>query len=566
MGYKSLLNKKLHRFFRTRLQLLHGIVERLGWCAVRLAFLLLFGCVPVPDRAAPAPATGMVGELEARLQNRAVPGFRAAGKSHASSLWLRPFYRQRSFRLAWSSAAGPLLRSDELIAWLDQVEDDGLRPGDFRLELIRRVRADCSRRPSTDCVVDLDLLLTDAFLRSASALHRGELVPEELHVFWEVKSTKVNLASLLRTSIDLDQVVANLDALRPTLSGYLRLRTVLRRYRALADGGGWGRAPASGDRLQMPDVAERLRRRLRLTRDMPGHDETSGADLAGALGRFQRRHGLTGTGRLDAATVAALQVPLERRIEQLRLNLERWRWLPHRQSSRYLLVRIADYQLDIIEDGAVVDNMRVIVGKPFWRTPIFSSWITQLVLNPRWHVPASIAEAEILPLARSNPGYLERNRILVHRVVGDSLQLVSSREVDWQHEGVGSVRFTQLPGERNPLGRLKFHFDNPYGVFLHDTPSVELFAAERREFSHGCIRVERSLELAAYALAGESKVGELEGWAESDRTRLLKLATPLPIYVMTWTAWVDEEGVLQFRDDQYGADARLRSRLASRLR
>ena len=144
--------------------------------------------------------------------------------------------------------------------------------------------------------------------------------------------------------------------------------------------------------------------------------------------------------------------------------------------------------------------------------------------------------------------------------------MVSSREVDWQHEGVGSVRFTQLPGERNPLGRLKFHFDNPYGVFLHDTPSVELFAAERREFSHGCIRVERSLELAAYALAGESKVGELEGWAESDRTRLLKLATPLPIYVMTWTAWVDEEGVLQFRDDQYGADARLRSRLASRLR
>ena len=566
MRYKWLHNKELHRFLRARLELLQGIVERLARFAIRVVVTLLIGCVPLPERAAPDRGTGMARELEGRLQNRTVAGFMAAGKGHTPSVWLRPFYRQRSFRLAWSSAAGPLLRSDELISWLDQVADDGLRPGDFRLELIRRVRDDCSRRPAPDCLVDLDLLLTDAFLRSATALHRGEVLPEEVHEFWEVGSPKVNLASLLRTSIDLDQVTASLDALRPTLSGYSRLRSALRRYRSLAASGGWGPAPANGERMQNPEVAERLRRRLRLTRDLPGADETGEADLARALGRFQGRHGLTRTGRLDAVTVTALQVPLDQRIEQLRLNLDRWRWLPHRQNSRYVLVRIADYELDIIEDGDVVENMRVIVGKPFWRTPIFSSWITQLVVNPRWHVPASIAEAEILPLARSDSGYLERNRILVHRLVGESFQPVLSRELDWQHEGVGSVRLTQLPGKRNPLGRLKFYFDNPYGVFLHDTPGIELFAAERREFSHGCIRVEHSLELAAYAMAGESRVSELEGWIESGRTRLLKLARPLPVYVMSWTAWVDEGGVVQFRDDQYGADARLGSRLRSTLR
>ena len=510
-----------------------------------------------------------VDALRRRLAGPGAPddrSFAAAGQWLEASPGLRTFYRDRGSRLAWSTTSGPLARAAELIDRLGRARADGLDPKEFRLAAIERTHERCQQELSVDCLVDLDLLLSDGFLRCASALHRGSVLPSQLHLYWQVREPNVNLASLLQTAIDLDQITLNLDAMRPTLAGYRRLRSALSTYRNIAEKGGWDSLPAE-TQDGSPGWGDRLRSRLIESGDLQviGRSLPATSEVVSALRRFQTRHGLVDTGVLDEATRAALDVTVEHRIEQLRLNLERWRWLPHRQGSRYVLVRIADYELDVVEDGTVIENMRVIVGKPFWRTPIFSSRMTHLVFNPPWYVPKSIVVADFLPRVRTDSTFLERRDILVYQGAGDSATVVAPDAIEWAagEQGLDIYRFTQLPGPLNPLGRVKFHFDNPFQVFLHDTPRGELFARERRDFSHGCIRLEKSLELARYALAGDPAWSEvdLEATIAEGKTVKVELASPLSVYVMSWTAWVDGDGDVHFRDDIAG-DEKLRDRMA----
>ena len=598
MGLKSRLQKELQYFFLAgratpcrRWDILH-----LG--VVILVFLMPTACLRQLKQEIPDAGELAVETLRQRLSVPAVValggnGFAIAGRGYPASPWLRSFYLERGFRLAWSSANGPLARTTELIQVLANAPADGLAHGDFRLDQIEatvgrcqsleeRVRGLEGESPGPgdgpagpqrnsdllDCLVDLDLLLTDGFLRFASALHRGKVLPSQVHSFWQVKEPKVNLSSLLRTAIDLNRIALTLEGMRPTLGGYTRLRAALQEYQAIADSGGWRPSRVVKTRPEGGYSSLEIRERLHLTGDLDS-DALGGSpaeELACALGRFQLRHGLLASGQIDQETHKALEVPLEDRIEQLRLNLERWRWLPHRQGSRYVLVRIADYELDVVEDGAVVMNMRVIVGKPFWRTPIFSSQMTHLVINPHWYIPTSIAAADILPRARRDSTYLRTREILLFTGVGDSIREVSSADVDWKRVSADDLayRFTQLPGAKNPLGRVKFHFDNPYDVFLHDTPRGELFVEERREFSHGCIRLEKSLELAAFALADRPGWTTVELLEEvvSGSTQSVQLTSPLPVYVMSWTAWVDADETVHFRGDPYGDDDRLRGLMA----
>jgi murein L,D-transpeptidase YcbB/YkuD len=279
--------------------------------------------------------------------------------------------------------------------------------------------------------------------------------------------------------------------------------------------------------------------RARLAIEDPGvpSGATYDESLAAAVARAQVRHGLTADGRVGPATIAALNVSAETRLAQIAANLERWRWTPRALPTPRIEINTADASL-VLQDGvSPAMSMRAIVGKPSWRTPMFVDRVTAVVFNPPWNVPEKIARAEVWPKIRRDPGYLAREGFVVRP--GGGLQ--------------------QLPGPRCALGLIKFDLANPFGVYLHDTPSRSLFALDRRALSHGCMRLENPVELGKRLLATDPN------WSENavnlallgGKTVRVPVARPVPVYVFHWTVFVDDEGAVQFRPDVYGWDAEI---------
>jgi short subunit dehydrogenase-like uncharacterized protein len=282
-----------------------------------------------------------------------------------------------------------------------------------------------------------------------------------------------------------------------------------------------------------------------------------------ALTRFQVTHGLAATSpTVDAATLAALNVPIADRIREIELNLERWRWTTGDLGSRYVLVNIPEFQLSVIEDGNVVLTMNVIVGKVHQQTPVFSDLMTQIVLNPSWHIPDSIAAAEVAPALLRDPGYLRRKGYEIRRSNGAAgaefaANELGEAEINQLGKHGSPFRLVQPPGADNALGRYKFVFPNQFDVYLHDTPSGRLFARSERDFSHGCIRLEKPAELATYLLDGDPQwpPEAVEEAVDSGRTVTIPLRRPLPVHLLYQTTWVDPDGTLQFRPDVYRHDS-----------
>jgi murein L,D-transpeptidase YcbB/YkuD len=243
------------------------------------------------------------------------------------------------------------------------------------------------------------------------------------------------------------------------------------------------------------------------------------------------------------------------------VNLERWRWLPRRLDAPYLVVNIPAFELAWMDSGGAAASSRVILGRTDWQTPLLHSAVTHVVLAPPWRVPQEITRRELLPLIRSDTSYLRRHGFDVYRP--GSSRPVDPADVDWSAaDSLVNVRLVQRPGPSNPLGRVKLVFANQFAVALHDTPAPELFKTGDRALSHGCVRVESALELAARLLSGTAwDARRLAAVADSGTTRWIALPRPVPVYVTYFTAWVDADGVLQLRDDRYGWDARLAAAL-----
>jgi murein L,D-transpeptidase YcbB/YkuD len=344
-----------------------------------------------------------------------------------------------------------------------------------------------------------------------------------------------------------------------------RLAAALDDLQRTADTGGWPLVPA-GEPLRPGDASVRvpeLRDRLLATGDLPepgvlSADPFYGPELVAAVLHFQRRHGLADDGVVGTRTLAALNVPVERRIDQVRVNLERWRWLPADLGEHHLRVNIAGFELDEVQSGWITYSARVIVGRQYTKTPVFSSEITHLVLNPYWSVPSGIARREILPAVKKDPSYLAREGFDVLAAGGPAVP-IDPATIDWSELSAARLPyvFRQRPGPGNSLGRIKFVFPNPYDVYLHDTPARSLFEREVRAFSHGCIRLQNPLELADRLLAGDPAwtPERLRAEIASGRKQSVRLPAPLPIHVVYFTAWVDGAGTLHFRNDVYGRDA-----------
>jgi len=351
-------------------------------------------------------------------------------------------------------------------------------------------------------------------------------------------------------------------------SQYQRLETQLQQHRALAAAGGWPEVP-DGPTIR-PDAEDprlaTLAKRLLVSGDISAADMYESTSeynetLQEAVRHFQARHGLEADALVGRATLRALNVPVERRIEQIRVNLERLRWDLDTGSQDLILVNIPAFKAHVIRDGAIVWTTNVIVGDPENKTPVFHSLLKSVVFNPTWTVPQSIASKELLPKIKQDPSFFRRGNYELFDRAGKP---VDPSSVEWGAVEQRTFHFTlmQQPGPTNQMGQVKFMIPNDYSVCMHDTPQKSLFASAARAFSHGCIRLEEPLGLAEVLLGSQNWTRkQVDSQVKSRETRSVVLALPLPVHVVYWTAEVDDLGVMHFYDDIYEWDATVLERL-----
>jgi len=508
--------------------------------------------------------------LHARVEQiRDDPAFEIGGARIAAKRLLPALYARREFTRVWTKPAA----RDDLLRAVRASAADGLDPEDYLLGALQSARAAAEAAgASLDAQIDYDLLLSEALIRLLYHLAFGKVDPQSFDPNWNF-TRKVHLhdpAAFVQESIDSGELYARIEREKPQHEMYRDLKAELVRERALEAAGGWLGIPA-GATLKPGAVDPRvlpLRARLaasaELVADAPLDSPVYDGAVESAVKAFQRDHGLDPDGALGPATLAALNRPIGARIEQIRVNLERGRWLLHELDPTLVVVNVAGYEVYYLRDGVLVWSARAQVGKPYRATPIFRSTLTYLVLNPTWTVPPSILANDILPAQKRDRSTLARKKL---EVIDHAGRVVPAASIDWANTTPRNFRYMlrQGAGPDNALGRVKFMFPNAYAVYLHDTPSKGLFEKSDRAFSSGCIRVENPFELAALLLEGQ------KGWdrAAIDRaladgkTKTVTLARPVPVLLSYWTAWVDRAGVLQQRPDIYGRDAKVAKALDS---
>lgn len=493
---------------------------------------------------------------------------------------LRQIYQDRQYRPLWVGVRPVPERTKELIANLCDAEREALRPADYRLPELRRTLERLhpsleKQRPEAFAVLDLEL--TRRFLDYGADLLGGRLDPKVVSSEWYIRARRSTIDGTLRGAVQAQEFPGIVAPLRPHQPEYAELVKALAGYRELLRQGGWPEVRGRG-RLRHGDQGARvavLRRRLRMTgdlRDSAEHKPVYDRAVAKAVARFQARHGIPSNGIVGAATLAALNVPVQVRIRQIQLNLERYRWLPAEFEPRYIFVNIPDYRLYGYDVGKPVLTMRVVVGDEYGKaTPVFADSMTFVVFRPYWHVPQRILVREILPRIKKKRSYLVRHHFEVVDAKRESVVL-NPRRINWSRVDLTRVRVRQRGGDpTNPLGLVKFMFPNQFAVYLHDTPTRKLFNRQDRTLSHGCVWVEKPVELADYVLAGQDDWGEKkireamqtahsaggDGGAERDSVTLER---PVPVYIVYLTAFV-RDGILNFRRDPYGKDREAIARL-----
>ena len=453
------------------------------------------------------------------------------------------FYAARDYRPAWTKDGRLSRQGRAVLRLLGAAAREGLPAERYWNPVF-----DTADHADAATIGELDLRLTESVLRYASDAGQGRLDPARVNPYWSQRTPAVDAVAVLQKAVDSRDPAKTLEGLLPRNPQYAALRDALARYRALADDGGWPSSLTAARRPlrigQRDAVVALLRARLAAEGDLPGSTAKAKADVfdqtvAAAVKRFQLRHGLEASGKLDKPTVAALNVPVAERIRQIELNLERWRWLsPLLESDRFILVNIPAFELHGYDGGRPALRMRVVTGSAARSpTPVFGRAITQVVFRPYWNVPASIAEDEILPAVYRDRGYLRRR----------NMELV---------RGDGGVQLRQRPGPGNALGLVKFLLPTPFGVYLHDTPEQSAFARARRDKSHGCVRVERPFELARFVLAGapEWTPARIRAATARGPEQPVPLSEPLPVFITYLTAWADAGGVTRFYPDVYRHD------------
>ena len=478
-------------------------------------------------------------------------------------------YQLRNYSLIWSNGEQYNSNALELFEIIQHADNFGLNPADYDVDVIQYFLESTISDPSL--LRKSDITFTHAYVKLASHLERGKYIETS-----SIQDDEFSLVEILNEAVDNHAITIALESLQPTNPSYLKLAQALKKYRALKDE--YEPIVLDGKSLVIGDVSLeiiKLRNRLYDYGDYRKNDLHNGGvdlyslvfdeSLALALSKFQSRHGLEADGILGKKTVIELNRPIDDRIRQLELNLERTRYLPNLNEGRHLVINIPAYNLYLTDNGETIYQSRVVVGKKRNKTPVLSSELTELVLNPYWHVPVSITYKEIIPLLQEDPDYLIKNNMKVLGVLNDQTHEINPETVDWSSIDLtdNSIRIRQEPGAKNSLGRIKFIFPNNYSVYMHDTPARNLFTHNQRAFSHGCIRVEDPFGLAEILLANDDNWSKdnLHYHVNRNRTKYVKLDKPIPIHITYMTAWIDDQGVVNFRPDIYKRDSQFASTL-----
>lgn len=481
---------------------------------------------------------------------------------------LSRYYQGRSWNPYWVDRNGPSVLGNDWIQTIRTSWLHGLRPHDYHLELLNQYADQIQemrvQTGNADPLIGImDVLLTDAFFRFSTHLLEGKVSPQRFDPHWISPDRRSDIMEMMNRLSVSRNIQETIHELAPPHVDYWRLAHASVRLKSVVDAGGWpvveaGSTMRPGDRSPRVD---RLRTRLALSGDL--ETSTQGSDLfdpilEAAVRRFQSRHGLTTDGVVGKNTFAALNVTADQRWRQLMLNMERWRWLPRQWQDCRIIVNIAGFMLQGYRGDRKQIEMPVIVGKAYHKTPVFSEKMGYMVINPYWNVPSSIAVNELLPKLRRDPGYLVRNHYEVVAGWESPVRVINPAQIDWKTVRTGSFpgRIRQKPGPWNALGRIKFMFPNRFHVYLHDTPDRRLFSNPRRDFSHGCIRVGNPMDLAMFLLQDDPSWtrDRLEQLIATGQRRTVRISQACAVHLLYWTAWIDENGEVNFRDDIYERD------------
>jgi murein L,D-transpeptidase YcbB/YkuD len=454
---------------------------------------------------------------------------------------LRNFYNARNYQYAWFASDGLTEQALAFRNLYDYTKDSGTthKALDRRLEALM---ADDS----------LQVSAADANIRKTELM----LTWRYINYVWD----KYHGASTRQTALEhfvpaqkqavMQMAEAELRHNDAPNDNYKALKQQLKQYVAIEQKGGWAKIPASKKKLKKGSIDTAivfLKKRLQATEQLSGNDSSTVFNdaLVNGIKAAQTSYGLKPDGIVTPALMKELNVPAGKRIEQLLLNLERMRWMPAEPAGELIWVNIPDFKLYVRDGDKDLFNMNVVVGKEGHSTVMFSGSLNQVVFSPYWNLPENIVKKEVLPAMETNKDYLAENNM----------------EITGEEDGVPVIR--QLPGDKNQLGKIKFLFPNSFNIYFHDTPFKELFKQDKRAFSHGCIRLSEPVKLAEFLLADKPEwtPAKIDSAMNGKQEKYVRVKNPVPVLIYYYTAWVDENKVLQFRDDIYGHDKRLARKL-----
>lgn len=500
------------------------------------------------------------------FQNRVV-GFQSS---------LKGLYIQRAYSTAWYDDVygfeNP--KTENLVKILLESESEGLNPESYNIDIISK-NIPLSGNNNLADIALFDILLTNSVLTYASHILYGDPQIGKFVFDNPYLEEQFNLSLIFNDAISKNNLDGAINSLKPQNPVYDRLISSLAKYKKIKENGGWP-SIKDGKKLSRGSVDPRvaiLRRRLIVSGDLEDNinskvdlnsESKSSYDkfdllLENAVKKFQNRHNLLVDGVVGSGTIEALNIPVDEKIRHIKLNLNMWRKLPSDMGNKFVLVNIPFFKLYTFENQRPIGEMKVIVGKNNWNTPLFSDEITYLEVNPYWNIPKSILIEDIIPKAKEDPNYIRKNNIRIVDGWGseeneENLNIMNSyvEYIDWNEVDADNWQFRlrQEPGADNPLGRIKFMFPNKHNVYLHDTPLKEYFNRSARSFSHGCIRVEKPFLLADFLLANNPDWSseQLQYQIDSGKNKTVSLNIPVPVHIMYFTVWADEKDTYFTKD------------------
>ena len=472
-----------------------------------------------------------------------------AGENAAGQLY--DFYKRRNYQFAWftEDAIAEHTRSFWNLhnSYINDFGDTALKFKNLHQHIDMLLSDDTLTKITAEKMLQTELELTMHFFEYSSRAYAGKLNPKELE--WYIPRKKINASELLDSLISRDG--KDLQAWEPVNIYYQSLKKELVHYHEIDKAGGWKMIAANQLKKYSPGdsalVIKQVKQRLKLTDAEKSIDTTVyyPSELMVVIKRTQKSFGINEDGIITAALIKELNVSVKERIKEMLINLERMRWLPQQPEENMILVNIPEFRLHVFENAKKVFSINIVVGKAANNTVIFTGQLKHVVFSPYWNVPRSIVQNEILPAIRRNRNYLAKKNM----------------EQTGYSSGLPVIR--QKPGGQNALGRVKFIFPNSYSIYFHDTPSKSLFKMDNRAFSHGCIRLAEPVKLATYLLRHQPEwtSEKINIAMDSSKEKWVPLKKPLPVFITYFTAWVDSEGLLNFRKDIYGHDKNLAKHL-----